>query len=242
MSAELTKVVLVGSLGKAIGISEWELDVKSPSEAIRAIDINTRGKLAQYLSGPARDKLYRVAIQKRTNVIDPKEVVNRSGRATIYIMPTLRGRDKGFWKVIAGVALLAAVYFTGGFAAGAAGWASTAAGGFTAAGAVVAGFGISLVLGGISQILTPKPQGANASPEQAQSTSFPGNAGAVVQGGCVPVVYGRALVTPIPVSVTVTNSDVSTSAAGTKGTVVTVNLPGGGQQNKPGDGNQDGED
>lgn len=232
--SELTKVVLVGSLGRAPGIpvAEWHLDVKSPAEAIRAIDINTRGALAAYLSGPARDKLYRIALQKRTNVIDPKEAANRSGRATIYIMPALRGRDKGIWKVLAGIALIA-LAVTNPF-----GWAwlaTTAAGGLGVGGAIVAGFGISLVLGGISQMLTPRPQGPNASPDQAQSTSFPGNAGAVVQGGCIPVVYGRALVTPIPVAITTNNNDVSTSAAGTLGTVVTTDLSGGGQQNQSGD-------
>ncbi len=235
MSAELTKVVLVGSLGKAVGLSEWHLEVKSPSEAIRAIDINTRGVLRRYLEGPARDKLYRVAIQKRSNVIDPKEIVNRSGRATIYIMPTIRGRNSGVGKVLAGVALIAlAVYFgPAAFAVG--GWGGTAAVGAGIA-TIAVGFGISLILGGISQILTPRPQGTTANPEQAQSTSFPGNAGAVVQGGCVPVVYGRALVTPIPVSITTTNNDVSTSAAGTLGGVTTTPLSGGGTQYGPSEG------
>ncbi len=94
-----------------------------------------------------------------------------------------------------------------------------------------------MILGGISQLLAPRPQGPNASPDQAASTSFPGNAAAVTQGSAIPVVYGRAQVAPIPVAITTTNNDVSSSAAGTLGTVVTTDLPGGGQQNQPGDDN-----
>ncbi len=234
MSAELTKIVLVGSLGKAIGRSEWHLDVRSTSEALRAIDINTRGALGDYLRGPARDRFYRIALQKRTNVIDPKEATNRSGRSTIYIMPAIRGRDKGIGKIIAGVALIALTVLSAGGAFGVAAEAFFGtAGGLSVAGAITIGFGVSLILGGISQILTPRPQGPNASPEQAQSTAFPGTAAAVVQGGCVPVVYGRALVSPIPVSITTNNNDVSTSAAGTLGDVITVQIPGGGSQYAP---------
>ena len=57
------------------------------------------------------------------------------------------------------------------------------------AGGIAVGFGISMLLGGITQLLTPTPQGPNASPEQASSTSFPGNAGAIAQGIPVPIVY-----------------------------------------------------
>ncbi len=233
MSTVLTTIHLVGSLGHAPGIpvATWRLDVKSPAEAIRAININTRGALENYLRGPAKDKLYKIAVQKRDNVIDAKEATNRSGRSTIYIMPTIRGRDSGVGKIFAGIALIALAVF-----GGPAGWAISGQGaGLFGAGAatVFAGFGISLVLGGISQVLTPTPQGPQ--PDQASSTSFPGTAAAVVQGGCIPVVYGRALVSPIPVSITVTNNDVSSSAAGTQGTVITTPLPGGGSQNQPGD-------
>lgn len=230
----LTTVHLVGSLGKAIGVSEWHLDVRSPAEALRAIDINTRGALSRYLGGPAKDRLYRIALQKRDNVIDPSEVSHRSGLSTIYFMPTIRGRNwkSGVGKVIAGIALIAAAVFFGPASFAVLGWGGTGMIGVGAA-TIIAGFGISLVLGGISQMLTPKPTGTTASPEQAQSTSFPGNAAAVVQGGCVPVVYGRALVSPIPVSITVTNNDVSTTDAGTEGGVDSTDLEGGGQQYEP---------
>lgn len=219
----LTTVYLVGSLGKAMGREKWELDVKSTAEAIRAIDINTRGALERYLSGPAKDRAYKIALHKRSNVIEPSEAVNRSGNSTIYIMPTIRGRNSGGAKILAGVALLALAFVNpyGAFAA---------AKGLTLLGTVTVGFGTSLLLGGITQILTPTPKGPAGQEEQAQSSVFAGNATAVVQGGCVPVVYGRALVSPIPISVTFDNNDIATTDAGQVGTVEQTNLQGGGQQ------------
>lgn len=218
---QLTKVYLVGSLGKALGREEWDLDVNSVSEALRAIDINTKGALEKYLRGPGAKRHYKIALQKKENLIDIKdEMHNKSGRSTIYIMPTIRGRNEGWQKVAAGVAILALTYFTGGLAAGATGWA----------GSVAVGFGISLVLGGITQMLTPTPRTPEEAAAQRNSTTFQGNASVVVQGGVVPVVYGRALVTPIPISITVDNDDLSTTSAGDEGVVEETSLQGGGVQ------------
>ncbi len=228
MSNELTTVHLVGSLGKAIGVPVWHLDVKSVAEAIRAIDINTRGVLSRYLTGPAKEKMYRIALQKRDNIIDHKEIQNRSGRSTIYIMPTIKGRNSGIGKIVLGIVLIVAAFYTGGASLSWSAGLTT-----TGWGAIAVGFGVSLILGGITQLLTPRAGGPNASPDQAQSTGFPGTSSAVVQGGCIPVVYGRALVSPIPISITVTNNDVSTSAAGNLGDVIGTPIDGGGTQYEP---------
>lgn len=233
---QLTKVYLVGSLGKALGRELWELDVTSVSEALRAIDINTRGGLERYLRGPGAKRQYKIALQKKTNLIDIKEEAhNKSGRSAIYIMPTIKGRNDGWSKVAAGVVILALAYFTGGLAAGASGWAgvgATASSGATLgfAGSLAVGFGISLVLGGITQLLTPTARSPQEAAEQKNSTTFQGNAATVVQGGCVPVVYGRALVAPLPVSITVDNDDLSTTSAGEEGVIEETDLNGGGIQ------------
>lgn len=239
---QLTIVHLVGSLGRAVGHKRFELDVKSPPEAVRAINVITRGKLEDYLRGPGKDKHYKIALQRRDNVINTEEIRNPSGRSTIYIIPTIKGRDSGVGKILAGAAIIALTIYTGGLAAGAVGWAgagATAATATTAAtaaslsiyGTIAIGFGTSLLLGGITQLITPTPKGPGAqSAEQRSSTVFAGNATAVVQGGCVPVVYGRALVSPIPISITLENNDVPTTDAGTEGIIETDDLEGGGQQ------------
>lgn len=240
---QLTVVHLIGSLARAVGHKRLELDVKSPAEAMRAINVITRGKLEQYLRGPGKDKHYKVALQRRDNVIGIDELQHPSGRSTIYIMPTIRGRNEGWQKIAIGVVILVAAIYTGGLAAGASGWAgagataataTTAATGTTLslAGTIAIGFGTSLILGGITQMITPTPKGGSAgsSADPRGSTAFAGNATTVVQGGCVPVVYGRALVTPIPISITVENTDVFTTDAGTDGSIEVDDLQGGGQQ------------
>lgn len=223
LAPKLTTVYLVGSLGRAMGRERWELDVKSTAEAIKAININTRGALERYLGGPAKERLYKVAIQKRSNVIDPAELGNRSGHGTIFIMPTIRGRNSGAGKIIVGAALIALAFINPAAA-------FATAKGLTLLGTVTVGFGTSLLLGGITQLLTPTPKGPAGQEEQRQSSTFAGNASAVVQGSCVPVVYGRALVSPIPVSITFDNNDVSVTDAGDVGVVTVDNLQGGGQQ------------
>lgn len=240
---QLTTIHLVGSLGRAQGITTniWHLDVKSTAEALRAININTRGALERYLRGPGKDRGYRIALQKRENVIDPSEAGHRSGHSTIYILPTLRGRNSGTGKIIAGAALIGLVALaSGGFLTAAAGnfvgpLAFGGGGSLTAAGLVAVGFGTSLILGGITQLLTPTPRSPADPADQVNSRIFQGNASAVVQGGCVPLVYGRALVSPIPISITVSNNDVPITDAGTVGTVDTTDLPGGSTQYSAGE-------
>lgn len=222
--AKLTKIYLVGSLGTRFG-KFWELDVKSPAEAIRAININTKDKLFQYLGGPAKNKLYKVSVGKRDNVLDKEEIVNRSGRNAIYIIPTIMGASSGLGKILAGIALIGLTIITGGAAAIAAGgfWGTVATG--------VIGAGISMIIGGVVQLLTSVPN-PNANNDEATrgSTIFQGNSTAVSQGGAATIVYGRALVSPMPISVTINNSDTSTTDAGSVGSVEVTELEGGGYQ------------
>lgn len=224
-TAALTQVYLVGSLGKRFG-EHWELSVSSPAEAIRALDVNTKGELAAYLRGPAAKRWYKVAVQRPDNVLDATEVTHRSGRGAIYIIPTIRGRNSGVGKILVGAALIALSFVNPGLT----GFA------LKAYGSILVGFGTSLVVGGISQLLTPRPQTPGPDAEQANSTSFQGNTTAIAQGGCVPVVYGRMLVSALPISITITNNDVATTQAGESGVVITTNLQGGGQQYEEGGG------
>lgn len=227
VSANLTPIHLIGALGDSIGRNRWDLDVGSPAEAIRAINIITRGALERYLRGPGKDEMYQIALQEPDKVIGVEEAPNRSGRSAIYFMPAIEGRNSGFGKILTGAALIALAIISGGLST-----PGTFA--YYAASTTIA-FGTSLVLGGITQLLTPTPRGFTATESDTRSsTSFQGNATAVVQGGCVPVVYGRMLVSPVPISITIENNDVPITEAGTVGTVDTTDLSGGGTQYTPG--------
>jgi predicted phage tail protein len=215
----MVNIFLTGKLGILFG-KKWTLDVTSPAEGVRAIDINLKGKLREYLNGEGAKKYYKVAIQKKDNVLDKEEIGNPSGRGDIYIMPTIRGANSGAGKILAGIALIAVAVL-----AGPAGWAIAGQGAGllgAAASGIVAGLGASLILGGVMQLLTPVPKISESSDSTQQSSNiFQGNASAISQGGAVPVVYGRALVSPMPICISLTNTDQVTSQSTDVGTVST---------------------
>ena len=173
-------VHLGGRLGTLFG-RMWSLNVNSVAEAIHAININTKGALHQYLAKDNGQRKYVVSLQKKDNSIGEEELKNRIGHSDIYIYPSVRGRSDGF-KIILGAALILVGLFVPGLGL---------------YGVALIGFGASLVLGGITQWLTPTPKQY----QQNQSYDFQGNATTVNQGGCVPVVYGRYLVAPLPISI-----------------------------------------
>ena len=212
----MVNIFLTGKLGILFG-KKWTLDVKSPAEGLRAIDVNLKGKLREYLNGEGAKKYYKVAIQKKDNLLGKEEIGNPSGQGDIYIMPTIRGANSGGGKILFGIALIAAAFITGGASIGISGALLT-----SQVGAYTLGIAASLILGGVMQLLTPVPK-ISESPDSSQKTSniFQGNSSAISQGGAVPIVYGRALISPMPVCISLTNTDQVTSQSTDIGTVST---------------------
>ncbi len=232
MDDGLTTIRLGGKLGSLFG-REWRLRVSSPAEAIRAIDVNTGGKLRAYLRSQGTKGFYKVALGRKDNLLEKQELTNRSGETDIYILPTVRGAGSGVGKILTALALIVvAVYFP--FALPGLTIAQTTAVVYTVA--------ASLAIGGAAQLLTPTPNfSQDNSAQTAGSTLFNGNATAIAQGLAVTIVYGRALVAPMPVCISFSNEDVTlvngqrvTTSAGSIG-YTQVNLPGGGYQWVPDD-------
>lgn len=218
----MTNVYLTGKLGQIFG-KEWKLDVKSPIEAIRAINANTKGKFLEYI-GKNQDKYFKIGLQKKNNLIDKDELKNRSGSSDIYIMPAIKGSNSGVGKILAGIIILVAAFYTGGTA-------------LAFLQVPLASAGASLVLGGIVQLLTPVPnfdQNSGGNEDGRQSTLFQGNASTIFQGGAVGLVYGRALVAPMPISLSINNNDTDATASTTVGSVEQRELGGGGYEYIPG--------
>mgnify|MGYP001603506129 CR=1 FL=1 len=223
----LTTIFLGGKLGTLFG-KEWQLIVSSPAEAIRAIDINLGGRLRRYLSTEGAKKFYRVAVGHKKNDLTKEELGNRSGQADIYILPTVRGAKSGAGKLIAAVVLAVVTYGASLYWQGAAGIGTAVTAGYTTA--------ASLAVGGITQLLTPTPNfNQDTAGESRGSTLFNGNAVAVSQGGAVGLVYGRALVTPMPVCLSFANQDVAISSDAGNINYCRVTLEGGGFQWVPRD-------
>lgn len=215
METKLTKIFLHGKLGKTYG-KEWNLAVKSPAEAIRAIDINVGGALKRQLISEGKTKFYKICLGNKNNYLEKEEIANPSGNVDIHIIPAIKGKNSGVGKILAAIALVVVTYYTFGAGSGLAAGADVMGGLMTAGQATMIGYTMaaSLLLGGVTQLLSPS-QGANygsSNDDGRGSSIFQGNSSIVSQGAAVGLVYGRMLVTPMPVALAFNNYDSSPPA------------------------------
>lgn len=168
-------VMMYGELRKRYG-KRYVLDVKTPGEAIHALCVQLRG-LRQYFIEHATQKF----LVRGNHDYIAEELHYPQGEGVLKIVPLVEGSG-AVGRIIAGVALAVAggamMYF-----------------GVPLGGQVLA-LGVSLALGGIAELIAPRPKGA-ATPEKADnqpSLAFNGAVNTMGQGGPVPLGYGRLLV------------------------------------------------
>jgi predicted phage tail protein len=227
----LTNIHLHGMLGRKFG-KLWKLDVATTAEAIKAIDVNTNGQFINYFKTKGREKKYGIKVGSKWELSEAQEFhCNIGGSKDIYIIPITKGNSSGWGKILVGALIIAAMFTPVGWV-GMAG--SGTIGGLSAFGAaggvglIGMGIGASLILGGIIQLLSPVPN--NNTTEQKTSNVFNGGVGIVEQGGSIPVVYGRMLVTPSPIAISASNIDRSTTNTSYYTNVDEYDLEGGGSQ------------
>lgn len=200
---------LNGELGKRFG-RVHKLDVRTPAEAIRALCANLDGFDKFIASSHERNVAYRCIVDR--DPVDEDRLAQPMSRS-FSITPVVHGGGKVL-GIILGVALLAvAVVATGGAAGiglsgfgGVAGGAATFGTGIGFLGltfANVAWLGAALVLGGVAQLLAPTPTARQAGKTE-ENPYFNGPINTTVQGGVVPVGYGRAIVGSAVVSAAIT--------------------------------------
>jgi predicted phage tail protein len=189
-------ILLYGFLGRQFG-RVHHYDVKTPAEAIRALTVTLTGFKKALVDGG----YYKVLIGGVDNVSSDRVLNPTSDRESIRIVPVLAGSGKAFVQILIGAAL---IYFSGGLAAGlqatgtAAGIAGATAGqaglmGITSA--MIAQVGVSLIIGGVSQILfQPKAAQSVDKPANKASYAFDGAVNTTAQGNPVPVLYGGPLI------------------------------------------------
>lgn len=126
------------------------------------------------------------------------------GDEEIRIAPVILGSGRGgLFQVILGAALIGAAFFTGGASLTASGLAFSGG-----AGQVAFGLGVSMVLGGVSQMLVKQPSGMTSTEvDNGASYSFNGPVNVSAQGNPVPVLYGEAIVGSIVVSADMYSED-----------------------------------
>jgi predicted phage tail protein len=190
----LRKIKLYGKLAKFIGHRVLEADVATAAEAVRFLLANWP-ELEAHMS----DQHYRVSIG--TYDLLAEELHDPAGAAPISFVPVVSGAG-AVGRIIAGIALIAlAIAVPGlGAAAGATAAATIFGTGFSSLALSVGLLGVSLVLGGVAQLLTPTPKISKDEADPRKSFSFSGIQNTNRAGVPVPVVYGETLVGSVVIS------------------------------------------
>ena len=208
----MVTIRLLGEAGRLYG-RRFQLAVKTPAEAVRALCLQIPG-LRQYLLESGEKGIdWRVVTDHAEGLDEDQMLWPLSKRLVLAPLPAGRG---GVGKIIAGVALIAAAIILAPIGGGFLGIAGT---GFLtgAASTAIGSIGLSLVFGGVAELLTPTPKmpnvkgglgsglgGSSATSgrdrdEQLNSYTFDKSNANTVQGDVVPVLYGERIIGALPV-------------------------------------------
>lgn len=198
----LRKIRVYGRLAKFLGQRVFEADVVSAAEAVRFLVVNFP-QLEKHMA----DQHYRVSIGRYDLTLD--ELHDPAGQQEIKVVPVLVGAGGGTGKILAGIGLIALSFLLPGAGAfgtfSVFGQAATAGGILTGIGTAASLVGASLILGGVSQLLTPTPKiNTPGTPQDnndpRKSYSFSGIQNTSRQGTPVPIIYGETLVGSVTIS------------------------------------------
>lgn len=217
-------VRLLGDLGERYGSEHKYHDLRSPAEAIKLLCVNEPAFLKELTEAHEHGIGYTVV--QADEFLDYGDLHLPLGKNDLIVAPVVTGSGGGgVGKVLAGVGLVAAAIVFAPVGAGFLGLGA-GVGGFTgafaaAASVAVGSIGASLVLGGVSQMLSPQPtiptlgtggtgggdrtapgentnatgpQGVSRATSGQQSYAFSGPANTVGVGATVPLVYGKLLI------------------------------------------------
>jgi predicted phage tail protein len=200
----MVTIRLLGEVGRKFG-RRFQLAVKTPAEALRALCVQIP-ELRQYLLESGEKGInWRVVTDHAMGLEEDQLLWPMSKRMVLAPIPAGRG---AVGRIVAGVALVAAaiLFAPAGFLAG----------GLFTLGAqavpIVAGIGVSLIFGGVAELLTPTPKMPNvggavgggptagrSTEEQLNSFTFDKSNANSLQGEVVPVLYGERIIGALPV-------------------------------------------
>lgn len=195
------KVYLEGEIADRFG-SEFDMDVSSFGEAIHCFELNFEG-FREYLIECHEKGVGFVCSANGKELESEEELLLQYPKGSLTLQAVPAGSKSGFGKILAAIAIVAVVYFTGGFA-GAGIFANAAGTGLGLAGQLAVGLAINLAMTGIQQIMAPDP---SVDVGQDQSYLFQGAGQTILEGDPVPVLYGRLRVPGRPISFEIKNSE-----------------------------------
>ncbi len=177
MTQELRTIRLFGHLGKRFGKVHHYM-ISSPAEAIRAMSCTLPG-FRDYVGIEHAKSGFRVLVGGEA--VGVEQLGEISGGQEIRIVPVVRGAKNGLGQVILGAVLVvvgAVIRFYGGVGIG----------------DYLIKIGISMMVGGLAQLLASPPNPLNYGAGEDNRPSnylFNGSNQATPSGGPVPVLYGR---------------------------------------------------
>ncbi|ENF6040053.1 tail assembly protein [Citrobacter amalonaticus] len=186
----LKTLILDGRMAKKFG-KRHQYHVADLREMLRAMCSQVPG-FKKYMS-EAHMKGIRFAFFNGKSNIGLEEFDMTRGGDTYRIMPIIEGaKNAGVLQIVIGAVALVAAFFTAG--ASLAAWGAAMSAGAITATTVLTGIGVSMMLGGVVQLLTPQPSfntGASSSTDNKPNYAFGAPVNTVAMGYPVPVLYGE---------------------------------------------------
>jgi len=204
-------VYIEGEMGHLFG-ETMTINAPTINDVFKLIDANSTG-FKKYMID-CHEKGVGFAINIAGEEIEyEEELLLPLHEGDITITPVPEGAGGGFKKILAAIAIVAVIYFSGGalglgsasgsfatssaIAAGTTGFAAMS--GLTLAGLAVA---TSLALSGLMEVMAPDP---SVDVDQEQSYLFNGAEQNVIEGDPVPVLYGHLRIPGQPINFEVSN-------------------------------------
>ena len=206
-------VKLYGELAEFTGRKEIVADIADVAESIRMLVANFAG-----LDRHMAEREYVVCVGDTSIGVD--ELKDPIGKEEILITPVIAGAGGNTGKIIIGIALIAAAFYSFGgtaFAGGSLAGLGTSSGMFGTAwgSALLFKVGTALVLYGIAGMLTPVPKTPEKTEDPRESFNFSGITNTSAAGVPVPIVLGRTITGSVVVSAGIDTVQVDTGAGNT---------------------------
>ena len=203
MTTCLRKLKLYGDLAEHLDVKEIEIDVPTVAKSIQCL-LAYHPKAESYMM----NRSYRVLVEERPTELE--ELHYPAGKGDIKIVPVITGESgRGLGSILLGAALIGGAFLFTPLTAGSFFSPIVAPGSFAAALPMTKAavyLGGYLILGGISQMLTPTPQTPEEDPENSFAFNSPVNTARA--GLAIPLIYGERLVGSAVISAGITTERV----------------------------------
>ena len=213
----MRKVYLDGEMAQKFG-HEFTINAKCVSDVFRNLECNFP-ELREYLIDCHEKDIGFLCQVGDEALQSEQELILSMGEGDIYISPQPAG-SSGIGKILAAIAIVALVVYTGGQVLALANASAAAAGAATTAitvgsaiaatgtlGLLALGVAINLALTGLQELMAPDPSVDDFNNDRETTYLFQGAEQTIIEGNPVPVIYGQLRVPGRPIGFEIRNKD-----------------------------------